>query len=90
MSEVKGVIKRINGSLVVAEKLPHIKIGDIVQVGNLKLIGEVVRIVGEDIALQCYENTSGLRPGEPVVSTGMPLLAELGPGLIGNIFDGLE
>jgi V/A-type H+-transporting ATPase subunit A len=90
MSEIKGRIKRINGSLVIADKLPNIKIGDMVQIGEFKLIGEVVRIVGGDVALQCYENTSGLSPGEPVYSTGMPLLAELGPGLIGNIFDGLQ
>ncbi len=90
MSKVEGRIKRINGSLVVADSLPHIKIGDMVHVGELKLIGEVVRIAGGDVALQCYENTSGLRPGEPVATTGMPLVAELGPGLIGSIFDGLE
>lgn len=86
----EGKVKRVNGSLVVAEGLKGTKIGDVVHIGELKLIGEVVRISGGDAALQCYEDTSGLRPGEPVVSTGRPLSAELGPGLIGNIFDGLE
>lgn len=87
---MEGRIKRVNGSLVVAEGLPTIRIGDVVHVGELKLIGEVVRITGGDVAIQCYEDTSGLKPGEPITSTGMPLVAELGPGLIGTIFDGLE
>jgi len=85
-----GEIKRINGSLIIAEGLEGIRIGDIAYVGDLKLIGEVVRISGREVALQCYEDTSGLRPGEHVISTGTPLVAELGPGLIGGIFDGLE
>lgn len=87
---MEGRIKRVNGSLVVAEGLPTIRIGDVVHVGELKLIGEVVRITGGDVAIQCYEDTSGLKPGEPITSTGMSLVAELGPGLIGTIFDGLE
>ena len=85
-----GEIKRINGSLIIAEGLEGVRIGDIAYVGDLRLIGEVVRISGREVALQCYEDTSGLRPGEHVVSTGTPLVAELGPGLIGGIFDGLE
>ena len=85
-----GEIKRVNGSLIIAEGLEGVRIGDIAYVGNLRLIGEVVRISGREVALQCYEDTSGLRPGEHVVSAGMPLVAELGPGLIGGIFDGLE
>ena len=85
-----GEIKRINGSLIIAEGLEGVRIGDIAYVGDLKLIGEVVRISGREVALQCYEDTSGLRPGEHVISTGTPLVAELGPGLIGGIFDGLE
>jgi len=84
------LIKRINGSLIIAEGLSDAKIGDVVYIGEQKLIGEVVRISGKEVALQCYEDTSGLRPGEPVVNTGSPLVAELGPGLIGEIFDGLE
>jgi len=87
---VEGRVKRVNGSLVVAEGLPGAKIGDVAYIGELKLIGEVVRISGGDVALQCYEDTSGLKPGERIESTGHPLSAELGPGLIGGIFDGLE
>jgi len=85
-----GEIKRVNGSLIIAEGLEGVRIGDIAYVGDLRLIGEVVRISGREVALQCYEDTSGLRPGEHVISAGMPLVAELGPGLIGGIFDGLE
>lgn len=90
MSQQVGVIKRINGSLVVAEGLKGAKTGDAVYIGELRLIGEVIRISGNLVALQCYEDTSGLSPGEPVIGSGAPLLAELGPGLIGEIFDGLE
>ncbi len=90
MSSSKGMIKRINGSLVIAEGISNAKIGDVVHIGDLKLIGEVVRVVGGDIAIQCYEDTSGIRPGEQIISTRMPMVAELGPGLMGGIFDGLE
>ena len=90
MSQQVGVIRRINGSLIIAEGLKGARTGDAVYIGELKLIGEVVRISGEYAALQCYEDTSGVKPGEPVIGTGKPLVAELGPGLIGEIFDGLE
>ncbi|HDD42987.1 MAG TPA: V-type ATP synthase subunit A [Nitrososphaeria archaeon] len=90
MSQQVGVIRRINGSLIIAEGLKGARTGDAVYIGELKLIGEVVRISGEYAALQCYEDTSGVQPGEPVIGTGKPLVAELGPGLIGEIFDGLE
>lgn len=90
MSSAKGKIKRINGSLVIADELSGAKIGDVIHIGSFELIGEVVRITGRDVAIQCYENTSGVKPGESVVSTQMPLVAELGPGLMGSIMDGLE
>lgn len=90
MSGQAGVIKRVNGSLIIAQGLKGAKIGDAVYIGELKLIGEVVRISGREVALQCYEDTSGVKPGEPVIGTGNPLVAELAPGLIGEIFDGLE
>ena len=85
-----GRIIRINGPLVIAEDVPNAKIGDIVYLGHDKLIGEIVRMFGNKVACQCYEDTTGLRPGEPVENTGEPLAAELGPGLIGQIFDGLQ
>ena len=87
---IRGVIERINGSLVIAQFEAEPKIGDLVEVGNLGLMGEIVRLSGERAAIQCYEVTSGIKPGEPVLDTGRPLAAELGPGLMGTILDGVE
>jgi V/A-type H+-transporting ATPase subunit A len=85
-----GTIERINGSLVVAKFEEEPKIGDLIEVGNLKLMGEIVRLSEETAYIQCYEVTSGIRPGEPVTDTGRPLVAELGPGIMGTILDGVE
>ena len=85
-----GNIERINGSLIIAKFDEEPKIGDLVEVGDLKLMGEIVRLSEEMAYVQCFETTSGLRPGEPVVDTGRPLVAELGPGLMGAIVDGVE
>ncbi|UCH57343.1 MAG: V-type ATP synthase subunit A, partial [Candidatus Bathyarchaeota archaeon] len=85
-----GTIERINGSLVVAKFKAEPKIGDLIEVGKLKLMGEIVRLSKETAYIQCYEVTSGIRPGEPVVDTGRPLVAELGPGIMGTILDGVE
>ena len=85
-----GTIERINGSLVVAKFDEEPKIGDLIEVGDLKLMGEIVRLSGETAYIQCYEITSGIRPGEPVLDTGRPLVAELGPGIMGTIIDGVE
>ena len=89
MSMVQGVIERINGSLVIAKFNEEPKMGDLVEVGDLKLMGEIVRLSGETAYVQVYEITSGLRPGEPVIDIGTPLVAELGPGLMGQIMDGV-
>jgi vacuolar-type H+-ATPase catalytic subunit A/Vma1 len=61
-----------------------------VWVGNAKLVGEVIRMSGDQATIQVYEETSGLRIGEPISGTGHPLVAHLGPGLMGQIFDGLQ
>lgn len=66
------------------------KIGDLTEVGELRLMGEIVRLTENIAAIQCYETTSGVKPGEPVRDTGRPLMAELGPGLMGTIFDGVQ
>jgi len=87
---LEGRIERINGSLVVSKFEEEPKMGDLIEVGNLKLMGEIVRLSKETAYIQCYEATSGLRPGEPVIDTGSPLVAELGPGLMGTIVDGIE
>lgn len=85
-----GTIERINGSLIVAKFDKKPKMGDLIEVGDLKLMGEIVRLSDETAYIQCYETTSGLEPGEPVVDTNNPLVAELGPGLMGSIVDGVQ
>ena len=85
----EGKIIKISGPLVVASGLKEVKIGDVCFVGEIGLIGEVIKIEKDLAFLQVYEETSGLSPGEKVINSGEPLCAELGPGLIGNIFDGI-
>ncbi|MGN0173000.1 MAG: V-type ATP synthase subunit A [Acutalibacteraceae bacterium] len=86
----KGTIKKVAGPLVVAEGMRDVNMYDVVRVSNQRLIGEVIEIHGDKASIQVYEETSGLGPGEPVESTGAPLSVELGPGLIGSIFDGIQ
>jgi V/A-type H+/Na+-transporting ATPase subunit A len=85
----QGVLYRIAGPVVVARGLST-RMFDIVRVGNERLMGEVIKIDGGDTVIQVYEDTSGLRPGEPVVNTGEPLKVELGPGLLTSIYDGIQ
>ena len=66
------------------------KMYDVVKVGKAKLIGEIIQLDKEKAIIQVYEDTSGVRPGEPVASTGKPLSVELGPGLLSNIYDGIQ
>ncbi len=87
---IKGRIKKISGPLIVAEGLKGVKMNEVVRVGNEKLIGEVVELAGNYASIQVYEETAGLRPDEKVVATGSSLSVELGPGLIGSIFDGIQ
>ncbi len=84
-----GYLYRISGPVVVARDLKA-KMYDVVKVGEEELIGEVIKISGNDIVIQVYEDTSGLKPGEKVESTGMPLAVELGPGILKNIYDGIQ
>lgn len=85
----KGTIKKVAGPLVIAEGMRDANMFDVVRVSDQRLIGEIIEIHGDEASIQVYEETSGLGPGEPVESTGMPLSVELGPGLIGSIFDGI-
>jgi len=85
---MKGKIVRISGPLVVAE-LPA-KMYDVVRVGEERLIGEVIRLQGDRAYIQVYEDTSGLKPGEPVENTNRPLSVELAPGILKNIYDGIQ
>lgn len=85
-----GTILKISGPLVIAQGMRDANMFDVVRVSNQRLIGEIIEIHDDRASIQVYEETSGLRPGEPVESTGVPLSVELGPGLIGGIFDGIQ
>ncbi|EYE88350.1 hypothetical protein Q428_08560 [Fervidicella metallireducens AeB] len=87
---MKGSIVKVSGPLVIAEKMGHAKMFDMVKVGHKKLIGEIIEMRGDRASIQVYEETSGLGPGEPVETTGEPLSVELGPGLIEAMFDGIQ
>lgn len=85
----QGKITKVSGPLVIAEGL-EAKMFDVVRVGEERLIGEVIEIRGEKVSIQVYEETAGLSPGDPVETTGAPLSVELGPGMLENIFDGIQ
>jgi len=86
----EGKIIKVSGPLVVAKDIPGAKMYDVVRVGAKKLIGEIIELRGNLASIQVYEDTSGIGPGEPVETTGAPLSVELGPGLIGSIYDGIQ
>ncbi|MCR4653599.1 MAG: V-type ATP synthase subunit A [Eubacterium sp.] len=86
----KGTIKKVSGPLVVATGMRDANMFDVCRVSERRLIGEVIEIHGDEASVQVYEETAGLAPGEPVESTGAPLSVELGPGLIGSIYDGIQ
>jgi len=88
--EIKGKIIRISGPVVEADEMRGAKMYDVVRVGDENLIGEIIRLNNENAIIQVYEDTNGLKPGEQVISTDMPLSVELGPGLIKNIYDGIQ
>lgn len=85
-----GVIKKVAGPLVIATGMRDANMFDVVRVSQQRLIGEIIEMHGDEASIQVYEETSGLGPGEPVESTGMPLSVELGPGLIASINDGIQ
>ena len=85
-----GVIKKVAGPLVIAEGMRECNMFDVVHVSKMNLVGEVIEMHGDLASIQVYEETSGLGPGEPVVSTGSQLSVELGPGLIESIYDGIQ
>ena len=85
-----GIITKVAGPLVIAEGMRDANMFDVVRVSKQRLIGEIIEIHGDKASIQVYEETSGLGPGEEVESTGAPLSVELGPGLIGAIYDGIQ
>ncbi|MDC7290745.1 V-type ATP synthase subunit A [Blautia schinkii] len=86
----KGTIKKVAGPLVIAEGMRDANMFDVVRVSNQRLIGEIIEMHGDEASVQVYEETSGLKPGEPVESMEVPLSVELGPGLIASIYDGIQ
>jgi V/A-type H+-transporting ATPase subunit A len=90
MDNPAGKVIRISGPVVGVTGLRDIRLFDVVKVGELGLVGEVIRLSGDIATIQVYEDTSGVRIGEPVHNTGLPLTVQLGPGLLGRVYDGLQ
>ena len=86
----KGKVCRVSGPVVEAANMSEVVMHELVQVGDAGLIGEIIRLDGDKATIQVYQNTTGLKLNEPVHGTGTPLSVELGPGLLGNVFDGIE
>jgi V/A-type H+-transporting ATPase subunit A len=87
---IQGTIRKITGPAVIAKGMLGARMYDIVKVGDEGLAGEIIRLDGDTAFVQVYEDTSGLVVGQPVVSTGMPLVVELGPGLLKSVYDGIQ
>lgn len=85
-----GTIVKVSGPLVVAEGMREASMFDVVRVSKHNLMGEIIEMRGDKASIQVYEETEGLGPGEVVTTTGLPMSVELGPGLIGSIFDGIQ
>lgn len=101
-----GSVQKVSGPVVVGKAMsgeircsrgprgvhphPGAAMYELVRIGKQELIGEIIRLEGDTATIQCYEETSGLRVGDPVVRTHQPLSVELGPGVMGNIFDGIQ
>ena len=83
-------IKTINGPVVIADNARVLTVREMVSVGNLKLIGEVISLEGDKATIQVYEDTSGLKVNEEILPTSRPLSVRLGPGMLGNMFDGIQ
>lgn len=85
-----GRIYSVSGPVVIAEKMAGAAMYELVRVGSKELVGEIIRLEGDTATIQVYEETSGLTVSDPVLRTGKPLSVELGPGIMGNIFDGIQ
>jgi V-type H+-transporting ATPase subunit A len=85
-----GKIFKVAGPLVIGENMSGSKMYELVKIGWDKLVGEIIRLEGDTASIQCYEDTSGLTYGDPILRTGKPLSVELGPGILETIFDGIQ
>ncbi len=90
MSSKEGRIKKVAGPVVIAENMKGTEMYEVVKVGEEELFSEVIELNGDEAVIQCYEETSGVSPGEKVIRTGDPLSVELGPGLMSSIYDGIQ
>ena len=88
--KVVGIVDWISGPVVKVVDVHALEMMELVEVGEERLIGEVIELDGTKATIQVYESTTGLKPGSFIYSTGIPLSVELGPGLIGNIYDGIQ
>lgn len=86
----QGEIFRVSGPLIIATRMSGSFVNEIMRVGDKRLVGEVIKLEGDQAYIQCYEDTSGLKQGDIVYRTRMPLSVELGPGIMDNIFDGIQ
>ena len=87
---VEAIVSRISGPVVVSKGLDGAQMFDVVRIGELGLVGEIIRLEGNSAMIQVYEDTTGLRPGEKVINTKRPLSLQLGPGLLKSIYDGIQ
>ena len=90
MSFKPGKIQKVAGPVVVATEMRGARMYELVKVGGIGLIGEIIRVEGDGATIQVYEETTGIKPGEVVERTGNPLSVELGPGLVNQFFDGTQ
>jgi len=85
-----GRVKRVNGPVIEASDITDAMMMELVRVGAGRLVGEIVKLDGNTAVIQVYEDTTGIKPGDDIFGSGMPLSVELGPGLIGTIYDGIQ
>jgi V-type H+-transporting ATPase subunit A len=85
-----GAVKAVSGPVVIADKMAGCAMYELVQVGSFRLVGEIIRLEADTATIQVYEETGGLTVGDPVYRTGKPLSLELGPGIMSEIFDGIQ
>src|SRR4051812_24021232 len=88
--KLMGAVKSVSGPVVVAERMSGACMYELVQVGPFRLVGEIIRLEGDTSTIQVYEDTGGLTVGDPVFRTGKPLSLELGPGIMSEIYDGIQ
>ena len=87
---IVGTVQRVNGPVVEAKGITNAVMLEMVRVGEMRIVGEIIKIKGSTAIVQVYEDTTGISPGENIYGSGMPMSVELGPGLIGTIYDGIQ